>query len=64
MSRAETELNSTFNWETAIGMRVRAAMGSPEMNRYFSVKMTPKRARVALLQLSLFGAAAAIAGRT
>lgn len=42
------------NWEQAIGERVRAAMASPEMERYFAVKMTPARARVALLQLSLF----------
>ena len=41
-------------WEMAIGARVRAAMASPEMERYFAVKMTPARARVALLQLSLF----------
>lgn len=54
MSRQAAEQNSTFNWETAIGTRVRAAMASPEMDRYFSVKMTPSRARVALLQLSLF----------
>ena len=38
----------------AIGARVRAAMASPEMERYFAVNMTPTRARVALLQLSLF----------
>jgi hypothetical protein len=43
-----------YDWETAIGERVRAAMASPEMDRYFAVKMTPARARVALLQLSLF----------
>jgi hypothetical protein len=42
------------DWETAIGERVRAAMASPEMERYFAIKMTPARARVALLQLSLF----------
>ena len=41
-------------WEHAIGEQVRAAMASPEMERYFAVKMTPARARVALLQLSLF----------
>ena len=41
-------------WEMAIGARVRAAMASPELERYFAVKMTPTRARVALLQLSLF----------
>ena len=42
------------DWEQAIGARVHAAMASPEMARYFAVKMTPARARVALLQLSLF----------
>jgi pyrroloquinoline quinone (PQQ) biosynthesis protein C len=42
------------DWEEAIGARVRDAMASKEMERYFSVKMTPARARVALLQLSLF----------
>lgn len=48
------EHNSTSNWESAIGTRVRAVMASPEMDRYFSVKMTTSRARIALLQLSLF----------
>jgi pyrroloquinoline quinone (PQQ) biosynthesis protein C len=42
------------DWEEAIGARVRDTMASAEMERYFSVKMTPARARVALLQLSLF----------
>jgi pyrroloquinoline quinone (PQQ) biosynthesis protein C len=42
------------DWEMAIGARVRAAMAAPEMERYFAVRMTPRRARVALLQLSLF----------
>ena len=41
-------------WEEAIGAKVRAAMAAPEMARYFAVKMTQARARVALLQLSLF----------
>jgi pyrroloquinoline quinone (PQQ) biosynthesis protein C len=42
------------DWEEAIGARVRDTMASKEMEHYFSVKMTPARARVALLQLSLF----------
>jgi pyrroloquinoline quinone (PQQ) biosynthesis protein C len=44
----------TADWESEIGARVHATMASPEMERYFAVKMTPARARVALLQLSLF----------
>jgi hypothetical protein len=42
------------DWEMAIGARVRATMASAELTRYFGVKMTPARARIALLQLSLF----------
>jgi pyrroloquinoline quinone (PQQ) biosynthesis protein C len=42
------------NWESVIGARVRATMMSAEMDRYFNVKMTKPRARIALLQLSLF----------
>lgn len=42
------------DWEMAIGQRVRATMASPELTRYFAVTMTPVRARIALLQLSLF----------
>ena len=49
-----TEAHITRDWEEAIGARVRDTMASAEMERYFSVKMTPGRARVALLQLSLF----------
>ena len=41
-------------WENAIAARVYATMASPEMERYFSLRMTPARARIALLQLSLF----------
>ena len=41
-------------WEKAIGARVHATMASEEMTRYFCVKMTSRRAQVALLQLSLF----------
>lgn len=41
-------------WENAIGARVRATMASPEIERYFNIRMTPARARIALLQLSLF----------
>jgi pyrroloquinoline quinone (PQQ) biosynthesis protein C len=44
----------TDDWESAIGARVRSTMASPEIERYFAVKMTAARARVALLQLSLF----------
>ena len=44
----------TADWESAIGARVHATMASPEMERYFAVKITWARARVALLQLSLF----------
>jgi pyrroloquinoline quinone (PQQ) biosynthesis protein C len=42
------------NWQDAIGARVRATMASAELTRYFAVKMTPERARIALLQLSFF----------
>jgi len=45
---------SASEWEEAIGVRVRATMASPELERYFALKMTPARARVAVLQLSLF----------
>jgi pyrroloquinoline quinone (PQQ) biosynthesis protein C len=48
------ETQRSENWEDAIGARVRVAMASAEMARYFGVVMTPARARVALLQLSLF----------
>ena len=41
-------------WENAIGARVRATMASPEIERYFNIRMTPSLARIALLQLSLF----------
>ena len=41
-------------WEEAIAKRVHATMASAEMERYFGVTMTTKRARVAVLQLSLF----------
>ena len=41
-------------WENAIGARVRATMASPEIERYFNIRMTPARGRIALLQLSLF----------
>lgn len=42
------------DWEEAIAARVHDTMASAEMARYFNVKMTLPRARVALLQLSLF----------
>lgn len=42
------------DWGKIIGARVHTTMASPEMERYFSIKMTVNRARVALLQLSLF----------
>ena len=45
---------TSYDWEKAIGARVRDTMASVEMARYFNVKMTAPRARVALLQLSLF----------
>lgn len=41
-------------WEREIGARVHATMASPELAHYFAVKMTPRRAQIALLQLSLF----------
>jgi pyrroloquinoline quinone (PQQ) biosynthesis protein C len=44
----------TDDWERIIGARVRATMTSAELTRYFAVTMTPARARIALLQLSLF----------
>jgi len=44
----------TDDWESIIGARVRATMASAELTRYFAVTMTTARARIALLQLSLF----------
>ena len=41
-------------WEEAIAQRVHATIAAAEMDRYFNVKMTSSRARIALLQLSLF----------
>lgn len=52
-----SEVEGSFrhaDWESAIGAHVRASMASAEMERYFAVKMTKPRARIALLQLSLF----------
>ena len=43
-----------WRWEEAIAQRVHATMAAAEMDRYFNVKMTTGRARIALLQLSLF----------
>jgi pyrroloquinoline quinone (PQQ) biosynthesis protein C len=54
MSESYDKVCTTQDWEEAIGARVRSTMASSEMERYFSVKMTAPRARVALLQLSLF----------
>jgi hypothetical protein len=48
------ETRQSRNWEEAIGAKVRETMASAEMARYFNVKMTPKRARVTLLQLEPF----------
>src|SRR5437870_4218904 len=48
------EARGREEWEKAIRARVCATMASPEMERYFSIKMTVNRARVSLLQLSLF----------
>jgi hypothetical protein len=53
MNRAVAEHNSTSNWESAIGTRVRAVMASPEMDRYFNVKMTTRRAHCAIAIESL-----------
>lgn len=50
------------DWEEAIAARVHDTMASAEMARYFNVKMTLPRARVALLQLSLFVQCGVIAG--
>jgi pyrroloquinoline quinone (PQQ) biosynthesis protein C len=54
MSLGAQPTRSAQEWEQDIGARVRATMASPDMERYFAVKMTASRARVALLQLSLF----------
>jgi pyrroloquinoline quinone (PQQ) biosynthesis protein C len=54
MNASIEKASMTQDWEEAIGDRVRETMASPEMARYFSIKMTADRARVALLQLSLF----------
>lgn len=48
------QIHTAEEWEKAIGARVRATMAAAEMERYFSIKMTANRARIALLQLSLF----------
>jgi pyrroloquinoline quinone (PQQ) biosynthesis protein C len=50
----DEEASIIQEWEETLGARVRETMAAPEMERYFSVKMTADRARVALLQLSLF----------
>ena len=52
--KASAEEAHLVQWEKEIGARVRATMSAPEMERYFSIKMTPNRARATLLQLSLF----------
>jgi len=54
MKTSAEESHMRQQWEKEIGARVRATMAAPEMERYFSIKMTPQRARVVLLQLSLF----------
>jgi len=54
MKASAEESHMRQQWEEEIGARVRATMAAPEMERYFSIKMTTHRARVALLQLSLF----------
>jgi len=54
MKNDHAAVSTTREWEDAIATRVRAAMSSAELNRYFNVKMTKSRARIALLQLSLF----------
>jgi pyrroloquinoline quinone (PQQ) biosynthesis protein C len=54
MKASAQKSRMTEEWEKAIGARVHATMAAPEMERYFSVKMTANRACVALLQLSLF----------
>jgi len=54
MKNDHAAVNATREWEDAIATRVRAAMSSAEMNRYFNVKMTKPRARIAMLQLSRF----------
>ena len=51
---SSNSVRTAQEWEEALGAKVRAAMAAPEMARYFAVKMTQARARVALLQLSLF----------
>jgi len=54
MKNNRAAVSTAREWEDAIATRVCAAMSSAEMNHYFSVKMTKPRARIALLQLSLF----------
>jgi pyrroloquinoline quinone (PQQ) biosynthesis protein C len=45
---------TTQEWQREISARVHGTMASAEMERYFAVRMTPRRAQLALLQLSLF----------
>lgn len=40
-------------WRRDLGELVREAMGSPELDRYFSVRMTIPRARILITQLGL-----------
>src|SRR5687768_8889807 len=54
MNDTADDVRTAREWEEAIGERVHATMASAEMERYFNVKMTTARARLALLQLSLF----------
>ncbi|HWO42781.1 MAG TPA: iron-containing redox enzyme family protein [Candidatus Eisenbacteria bacterium] len=41
-------------WRQKLGDCVRELFLSPEMDRFYSIKMTPERARIYLLQLSLY----------
>jgi pyrroloquinoline quinone (PQQ) biosynthesis protein C len=43
-----------LEWREKLGDSVRDLFRSPEMEHFYSIKMTPERARVYLLQLSLY----------
>ena len=45
MEVSAAEARMTREWEKAIGARVRETMASPEIERYFSIKMTASWAR-------------------
>jgi hypothetical protein len=49
-------------WRKTIGEMVRGHMSSPELEHYFSVKMTKPRAQLMITQLGLTSATGAMLG--